>query len=346
MADNPFDPKPFGLLGLLGAESRPKSLLDYIGTPAPTLSPTARTIADLLTDASTPANSANPLSGALGLGKSFGSNALAEILSSEPRSFPNPPPLGFGSALANPAFGSSLHNISTPVPAPPLYVPPPKPKPVVPQTKRKGFFSFHYDDIIRVNNVRNAWKINCPGREDKRQFYDRSLWESVQRENPEGLKGLIRRGMEHASVVCVLVGTHTWSRPWVRYEIARAVIEKKGLLAVHINGLRHHQRLTADANGENPLGFMGVGCPKQGIYYLYEHIGRPVLQYGQMVMQWQWERYSKYTMPVPVPKYIQAPAEGKVVPLSAVTSSYDYVGGKGHENIGSWIDTAALRAGR
>lgn len=139
MADNPFDPKPIGLLGLLGAEARPKSLLDYIGTPAPTLSPAARTIVNLLTDASTPANSANALSSALGLGKSFGSNALAGILSSEPPSFPNPPPLGFGSALANPIFGSSLHNISTPVPTPALYVPPPKPKPVVAQTKRKGF---------------------------------------------------------------------------------------------------------------------------------------------------------------------------------------------------------------
>ena len=69
MADNPFDPKPIGLLGLLGAEARPKSLLDYIGTPAPTLSPAARTIVNLLTDASTPANSANALSSALGLRK-------------------------------------------------------------------------------------------------------------------------------------------------------------------------------------------------------------------------------------------------------------------------------------
>ena len=28
--------------------------------------------------------------------------------------------------------------------------------------KRKVFFSFHYDDIMRVNNVRNAWKIDHP----------------------------------------------------------------------------------------------------------------------------------------------------------------------------------------
>ena len=91
---------------------------------------------------------------------------------------------------------------------------------------------------------------------------------------------------------------------------------------------------------------MGVGCPKLGTYYLYERIGRPVVQYGQLVMQWRWEKYSRYTVPVSVPKYMQAPTEGKVVPLSAVTVSYDYVGGKGHENIGCWIDMAALRAGR
>jgi Thoeris protein ThsB, TIR-like domain len=212
--------------------------------------------------------------------------------------------------------------------------------------KRKGFFSFHYVDIMRVNNVRNTWKINCPGREDKRQFYDRSLWESVQRENPEGLKDLIRRGMEHASVVCVLVGTETWSRPWVRYEIARSMIDKKGLLAVHINGLRHHQRLTSDAHGENPLYHMGVGCPKRGTYFLYERVGRPVLQYGQVVWQWNWQKYSKFASPVSVPKYMQAPNEGEVAALSKVTAIYDYVAQQGHKNIGFWIDKAALHVGR
>ena len=27
------------------------------------------------------------------------------------------------------------------------------------KTKRKAFFSFHFDDVMRVNVVRNAWKI-------------------------------------------------------------------------------------------------------------------------------------------------------------------------------------------
>jgi hypothetical protein len=153
--------------------------------------------------------------------------------------------------------------------APP--VAPARPAPIyAPATiKRKGFFSFHYADIMRVNNVRQSWKVNCPGRDDKRQFFDRSLWESVQRKNPEGLKNLIRTGMAHASVVCVLVGSETWCRPWVRYEIARSVIDKKGLLAVHINSLRHHQRVVPDGHGDNPLDYMAVGCPKQGVYFLY-----------------------------------------------------------------------------
>ena len=35
--------------------------------------------------------------------------------------------------------------------------------------------------------------------------------------------------------------------------MARAVIDKRGLLGVHINGLNHHGRLHADALGINPL---------------------------------------------------------------------------------------------
>jgi antiphage defense system Thoeris ThsB-like protein len=339
MADNPFEPKYYGLLGMLGAQPRSNGLLDSIGAPAsPTTQPSGG-LADFSMHNPPPPAPMNPFSGFGSAfdGLTFG-NSHAGKSARTPASFPSTTPPSAFSFLAN--------DYATPAPPVARHVLPPAPKPVAAQTKRKGFFSFHYADIIRVNNVRNAWKIDCPGREDKRQFYDRSLWESVQRKNPEGLKTLIQRGMEHASVVCVLVGTHTWSRPWVRYEIARSVIEKKGLLAVHINGLRHYHRLAPDANGENPLDYMSVGCPKHGTYYLYERVSRPVLQYGQTVLQWRWEKYGKFTLPVSVPKYMNAPAEGKVVPLSAVTATYDYVGERGHEHIGRWIDTAALCAGR
>src|SRR5690242_5243920 len=96
--------------------------------------------------------------------------------------------------------------------------------------KRKVYFSFHFDDIMRVNNVRQAWKIDHPDALLMRSFYDSSLWETRQLDSPESLKGLIRDGVEHTSAVCVLVGSETWYRRWVRYEIARAVIDGRGLL--------------------------------------------------------------------------------------------------------------------
>lgn len=50
--------------------------------------------------------------------------------------------------------------------------------------KRKVYFSFHFDDVMRVNNVRNAWKIDHPDAPEMRSFYDSSLWERRQLESP------------------------------------------------------------------------------------------------------------------------------------------------------------------
>lgn len=220
----------------------------------------------------------------------------------------------------------------------------PRPSPAPAPTKRKGFFSFHFDDLLRVNNVRNAWNISHPDRAVMRNFYDRSLWESTRLRNPEGLKNLIRRGMVHSSAVCVLVGTQTWSRRWVKYEIARSVIEGKGLLAIHINGLKHHKRLQPDVLGFNPLHLMGVYKSPDGKYYIYEN--RSVVNTLTGQTEWQWLEYNDYTLPVRLPKYLREPSIGYVMPLSQGAQEYDYVNDIGHKNLGSWIDTAVNRAGR
>src|SRR6266436_7197216 len=130
---------------------------------------------------------------------------------------------------------------------------------LIPTTKRKAFFSFHYDDIMRVNVVRNAWKIDHPDNALMRSFQDSSLWESRKLEGDEAVKRLIREGVEYTSAVCVLVGSETWQRQWVKYEIARSVIDGRGLLAVHINGLNHHESRSPDTPGFNPLHLLGVG---------------------------------------------------------------------------------------
>ena len=212
-------------------------------------------------------------------------------------------------------------------------------------TKRKGFFSFHFDDIMRVNNVRNAWNINHPDREIGRNFYDRSLWESTKRTNPDGLKKLIRKGMKHSSTVCVMIGSGTWERPWVRYEIARAVADEKGLLAIHINSIpRHNHHRQADALGTNPLAFMGVYTSPSGQFYMYEKRFVPLNAFTS-VGEWQWLPFQLYRAAVSLPKYMTAPSPGYVRPLSLVTTVYDYMAERGSHNLGAWIDQAAKQAG-
>ena len=212
-------------------------------------------------------------------------------------------------------------------------------------TKRKGFFSFHFDDLLRVNNVRNAWKFSHPDRDIKRNFYDRSLWESTKLKNPEGLKNLIRNGMNHSSALCVMIGTGTWERRWVRYEIARSIIDRRGLLAIHINSLKHHHRLRPDPLGWNPLDFMGIYKSAAGGFYLYE-LKNIVTNRPTGAREWRWQAYGDYQLAVPLPKYMKPPQPGYVARLSDWTNVYDHVADRGSDNLGAWIDLAAKRAGR
>jgi antiphage defense system Thoeris ThsB-like protein len=361
MADNPLDPKHYGLLGALGAQPHQNSLLDYIGNSTPAISPMARAIADLLIEKSTPATSANQFSDGFGFGSALGSgfgsafgapvsetppeksfNALASILASAQPSVPSPPkPSG---SLAN-----ILAALAPAAPMPhALYIPPPKPKPVAPETKRKVFFSFHFDDIMRVNNVRNAWKITHADSAANRSFYDSSLWETRKVTKPEVIQQIIRGGVLHTSAVCILAGSNTWSRRWVRYEIARTVIDGRGLLTVHLNSIPHHQTKGSHERGRNPLAHLGVAKlqPDKRFpprYYLYELALVPD-GYGGLTEQWT--RYGDYAMPVKKPDWLTDPSLDHVMPLSADAAEYDYVHDHGYRNIGSWIDEAAKKAGR
>jgi len=87
---------------------------------------------------------------------------------------------------------------------------------------RRTFFSFHYEpDVWRAWNVRNSWVVK-ESDEESRGFFDSSVFEASKKESDDALKTFLRKGLENTSVTCVLAGTHTWSRRWVRYEIARS----------------------------------------------------------------------------------------------------------------------------
>lgn len=355
MAENPFGLKNLGLLAAIGAEPRRNSLADYIAPPTPKLevSPMARAIADLLLDKSKTALPVDPYPYGSGLAGQFGSfapatpaqltfNAFASLTTS-------PPPL-----LASPSSSHAFGSLFDPVaPPPPTATPfnalcPPKSKPAVPETKRKAFFSFHFDDIMRVNNVRNAWKITHPNSTLNRSFYDSSLWEARKLVSAEAIKELIRSGVIHTSAVCVLAGSMTWDRRWVKYEIARAIIDGRGLLTIHINNINHHQTKEAHPRGLNPLAHMGVAKLQPNVhvpprYYLFEMKFVPDTDGGLVE---RWSRYGDYTLPIKKPAWLDDPSVGYVVPLAVNAVEYDYKLDYGHCNIGGWIDKAAKQAGR
>lgn len=78
-------------------------------------------------------------------------------------------------------------------------------------TKRKVYFAFRFNDIMRVNNVRQFGKVGSEEVKNARDFMDRSIWERSSATDPESLKRLMREGIEYSSVVCVLVGSDTWA---------------------------------------------------------------------------------------------------------------------------------------
>lgn len=204
---------------------------------------------------------------------------------------------------------------------------------------RRAFFSFHFADILRVNNVRKRYQFVEGGEDEKSRFFDSSLWEEKKLTNPEAIKGLIRYGVGHTSAVCVLVGSETWAREWVRYEIARAVVDNRGLLAVHLNAINHHSGRGADPLGQNPLDYMGL-------YKRHSDILQPPTWY---LCEWDglaWVPYRHHTKAVAKPAYVPDAPAGHVVQLSRATATYCYATQYGSTLIGKWIDHAAKVVGR
>lgn len=246
-------------------------------------------------------------------------------------STPTPTPSALGSlfGLASPpALGlgletQSLVSIGSPVPktvaAPPAA-----------HTPRNVFYSFHYVDIFRVNHIRNSGKIRATDKGRNLTPRDRSLWESVKRTNPANLKRVINAGLIGTSVTCVLAGYETWSREWVRYEIAQSLMRGNALLTVYIDGCKC-PRDGYGLRGSNPLAAMALGWDNR----IYEHRGG------------QWVIYTGIDGRVPGwPKWLPRPSEGRVMPLNEGAPAYDWIADDGYNNLIRWTNLAALHAGK
>lgn len=128
---------------------------------------------------------------------------------------------------------------------------------------KRVFFSFHYRDVIdfRANVVRQHWVAKTDREESG--YFDASIWEEARKTNDLGLTRLINGALENTTATCVLVGSETYARPWVRYEIIKSVCRGNRVFAVHINQIKGKDQQTK-TNGPNPFDYLALKYSTDG----------------------------------------------------------------------------------
>jgi hypothetical protein len=187
------------------------------------------------------------------------------------------------------------------------------------------YFAFHYQDVIdfRANVVRNHW-LTKPNRESA-GFYDASIWETAKKQGDIALKRLINGGLENTSNTCVLIGSSTYARPWVRYEILKSFKRGNHLFGVHINSIKGKDGLTK-FQGPNPFLYVGVTYSSSGdTATLWERIGDNWVQYDKIdgSASYRVEAGTQY--------------RGRGFNLGQWYSVYDWVGNDGFNQFANWV---------
>lgn len=197
------------------------------------------------------------------------------------------------------------------------------------------FYSFHYADVNRVNQVRQSGKIRPIDSERVKTVQDRSLWERKKSVNEEYLKRSISKNVYGTSSTCVLTGRDTWERPWCRFEIARSLLNGNGIFAVRIDHLYCIGQRCYGTPGPNPLDFMAVGRDKNGRIQVYEFVNN-----GWFVISTMTKQLLRW------PKWLEPVGNGYVRQLSSGAPIYDYESGNGARLLLYWANQAAKAAGR
>ena len=190
---------------------------------------------------------------------------------------------------------------------------------------KRVFFSFHYQDVIdfRANVVRNHWRTKSD-REDA-GFFDASIWETAKRTSSLALKRLINSELQNTSVTVVLIGSGTYARRWVRYEIIKSMEKGNQILGVHINGIKDKNQRTKRL-GPNPFACLG---------YKYSDDGRKLHLYELKNGKWvQYQDLTFYTL-----KTVASPSKrGKFYKLSSGYRIYDWIKDDGYNNFSKWVE--------
>lgn len=194
---------------------------------------------------------------------------------------------------------------------------------------RRVFFSFDWDDVWRVNQVRNSWVTKG---NSKAGFADAAEIEKIKNQTDKEIQEWIGGQMKGTSVTCILIGSKTDESQWVKYEIEKSIEEKKGLLGVLIHNLKDGAGKT-DKRGANPLDNYNEND-------FGENVKSALVGGGA---GWGLARlvFPQFVIP--------ATLFGAALALLASNDDYriyDWTADDGFNNLGDWIEKAAEQVGR
>ena len=189
---------------------------------------------------------------------------------------------------------------------------------------KRVFFSFHYDDVktFRANVVRNHDLTKENG---DAGFYDASIWEDAKRHGDATVKRLVNSSLENTSVTCVLIGTETWKRRWVRYEIFKSYDRDIRLFGVHINSVPDKNKQTF-LQGVNPFSYLGFVISSDGKKLTYYELVENAWQVYQDLPEKSGNYDKQYW--------------GKGFNLSHWVPCYDWTKDNGYESFPTWVENA------
>lgn len=190
---------------------------------------------------------------------------------------------------------------------------------------KRVFFCFHYQDVrdFRANVVRNHWMTKSD--REEAGYFDASVWESARRQGDTALKRLINGALENTSNTCVLIGSQTYARPWVRYELLKSFRRGNHLFGVHINGIQSKDGHVKTL-GANPLEYVGVTFSADGsTATLWEKNGG------------NWAKYDKIDGSADYAFQVEQQYRGKGFNLGNWYQVYDWNGNDGYNNFSSWV---------
>jgi MTH538 TIR-like domain (DUF1863) len=187
---------------------------------------------------------------------------------------------------------------------------------------KRVYFAFHYQDVVdfRANVVRNH---NALQGVQQAGYYDHSIWEESKKKGDVALKRMINGELEGSTVTAVLIGSQTYARRWVRYELVKSVARGNRVLGIHVNTVPGKDQMTKPL-GPSPLEYLGLLVSEDG------KTGRPTV--------WDQGKWIYYTDVDSFPLNEQpASLRGTNVQLTHWFKTYDWINDSGYANFNSWI---------